>query len=333
MSAERLPIARFSTIRFATDVIRAEASALEKLAAHLPVEIDEAVSMIIDCRGAVIVTGVGKAGWIGQKISATLASTGTRSHFLHPSEAMHGDLGRIGDDDLILALSNSGETEELLQILPSIRRRKISLIALTADSSSSLARQASLAICYGRFSEACHMGLAPSTTTTVMLAVGDAIALTVCQQREFQSPDFAKFHPGGKLGQSLTNVEEIMRPLAQCRIAAQDETVRAAFVRLQNPQRRSGAILVTDMTGRLVGLFTDSDLARLLERQRDQKLDGPMSDVMTRDPISIGLGQRTLLAVETMACHNISELPVVDARGKPVGLIDITDVVNLLPRK
>ncbi len=331
-TAERLPIARIETIRAAAEIIRAEAKALEQLANRMPVEIDDAVRMIVDCRGAVIVTGVGKAGWIGQKISATLASTGTRSHFLHPSEAMHGDLGRIGDDDLVLALSNSGETDELLQIIPSIRRRKISLIAITADASSSLARQASVAVCYGRFNEACHLGLAPSTTTTAMLALGDALALVACRQRRFQALDFARNHPGGSLGRSLTTVEEIMRPLAECRIAHQNESVRAVYVRLKNPARRSGAILLTDDAGVLSGLFTDSDLARLLERQQDEMLDGPMSNVMTRNPLSIKYGEKTLLAVETIACHNISELPVVDSRGKPVGLIDITDVVNLLPR-
>jgi arabinose-5-phosphate isomerase len=176
------------------------------------------------------------------------------------------------------------------------------------------------------------MGLAPSTTTTVMLALGDALALVASQQRSFQSLDFARYHPGGSLGRSLTTVEEIMRPIEQCRVAHQDETVRAVYVRLQSPSRRSGAILLTDDAGKLTGLFTDSDLARLLERQQDKSLDGPMSKVMTSQPISIQLGEKTILAVETIACHNISELPVIDAHGKPVGLIDITDVVNLLPR-
>jgi arabinose-5-phosphate isomerase len=245
---------------------------------------------------------------------------------------MHGDLGRIAADDLVLALSNSGETDEVLQILPAIARRKIPLIAITADSNSSLSRQATLTLGYGRFSEACHLGLAPSTTTTVMLAIGDALALTVCRERRFQAMDFAKHHPGGSLGRSLTTVDEIMRPVERCRIANQSETVRSVYVRLQSPDRRSGAILLTDDGGMLTGMFTDSDLARLLERQQDAMLDGPMSQVMTRDPISIEFGQRTLLAVETMACHNISELPVIDSRRKPVGLIDITDVVSLLPR-
>lgn len=331
-TAERLPIARIDVIRFATDVIRTEARALEQLAARLPVELDDAVRLVLQCRGSLIVTGVGKAGWIGQKISATFASTGTRSHFLHPSEAMHGDLGRIGGDDMVLALSNSGETEELLQIIPPIRKRNLALIAVTADAACSLARQATLALCYGRFAEACHLGLAPSTTTTVMLALGDALALAVCREREFQTIDFARFHPGGSLGRSLTTVDDIMRPLARCRVAHQHETVRGVYVRLQSPERRSGAILLTDDAGTLVGMFTDSDLARLLERQQDQRLDGPMSGVMTRNPIAVASGDNTLVAVETLACHNISELPVVDSRRKPIGLIDITDVVNLLPR-
>jgi arabinose-5-phosphate isomerase len=331
-AAERLPIARLDVIRYAAGVIRAEADALQQLAARMPVEIDQAVEMVVACRGSIIVTGVGKAGWIGQKISATFASTGARSHFLHPSEAMHGDLGRIGDDDLVVALSNSGETDELLQILPAIRRRKIPLIAISGDENSSLSRQATLTLCYGRFPEACHLGLAPSTTTTAMLALGDALALAVCRERNFQAVDFARYHPGGSLGRSLSKVEEIMRPLERCRIANQSETVRSVYVRLRNPDRRSGAILLVDDAGALTGMFTDSDLARLLERQQDAMLDGPMSHVMTRNPISVPRDQRTLLAVETMACHNISELPVIDSRRQPIGLIDITDVVGLLPR-
>jgi arabinose-5-phosphate isomerase len=245
---------------------------------------------------------------------------------------MHGDLGRIGGDDLVLALSNSGETDELLQIVPSICRRKIALIAITADAHSSLSQQSTLVLCYGRFSEACHLGLAPSTTTTAMLALGDALALAVCRERNFQAIDFARYHPGGSLGRSLSKVEDIMRPIERCRIANQSETVRSVYVRLQNPGRRSGAILLTDDAGTLTGMFTDSDLARLLERQQDAMLDGPMSRVMTRDPISIERTQRTLVAVETMACHNISELPVIDSRRRPMGMIDITDVVSLLPR-
>jgi arabinose-5-phosphate isomerase len=331
-AAERISIARFDVIRAAAEVIRTEARALHQLAERLPVEIDDAVEMLLACRGAAIVTGVGKAGWIGQKISATLASTGTRSHFLHPSEAMHGDLGRIGDEDLVLALSNSGSTDELLQIVPAIRKRRIPLVAITGDAASPLARQATLAICYGKFGEACAMGLAPTTSTTVMLALGDALAIATSRQRGFQAVDFAKFHPGGKLGRSLTTAEEIMRPLEQCRVASQAETVREIYIRLQSKGRRSGAVMLLDPSGKLGGLFTDSDLARLLERQQDERLDGPISAVMTANPIAVSAGEKTLLAVELMAVHNISELPVIDPSGKPLGLIDITDVVSLLPR-
>jgi arabinose-5-phosphate isomerase len=331
-AAERLPIARFDVLRSAAEVIRAEARALEQLAGRLPVEFDDAIRLLVECEGAAIVTGVGKAGWIGQKISATLASTGTRSHFLHPSEAIHGDLGRIDDRDLVLALSNSGETEELLHIVPAIRKRRIPLIALTASPTSSLARQASVSVCYGSFTEACHLGLAPTTTTTIMLALGDALAIVASRQRQFAATDFARFHPGGSLGRKLTTVNELMRPLQQCRLAHQEETVRSIYVRLRSAGRRIGAILLTDDAGRLTGLFTDSDLARLLERQQDAMLDGPIRDVMTASPIAVRSGEKTLLAVETMACHNISELPVIDADRRPIGLIDITDVVGLLPR-
>lgn len=331
-NARPLSYTQFDTMRFATEVIRAEASALNHLAQHLPVELDDAVQLVLESRGAVIVTGVGKAGWIGQKISATLASTGSRSHFLHPSEAMHGDLGRIGEHDIVLALSNSGETGELLQILAPIRRRRVPLIAITADTNNTLAQHATVVLAYGKYSEACHMGLAPSTTTTVMLALGDALALAICRARQFMATDFAQFHPGGNLGRGLARVEEIMRPMSSCRMAHESETVRGVYVRLESPLRRSGAILLVDDSGKLTGMFTDSDLARLLERQQDAMLDGPMHQVMTRQPITIHCGELTTQAVEILASHNISELPVVDGDGRPQGLIDITDVVGLLPR-
>ena len=323
---------RLDVYQLAADVIRNEARALERLATRLPAGFAEAVEWLVACRGGVIVTGIGKAGWIGQKISATLASLGTRSHFLHPSEAMHGDLGRIADEDMVLALSNSGESAELLQILPLLRRRQIPIVAVTATEQNSLAQQASLTLAYGDHGEACFLGLAPTTSTTVMLALGDALALAAAQQRAFRPIDFAKYHPGGSLGRSLSTVDEIMRPIAQCRVASHQATVRSVFVDSQHAGRRSGAILLIDAAGRLHGLFTDSDLARLLERQQEDRFDSPISEVMTPNPITIQSGQLTRLAVETLATHNISELPVVDGEHRPVGVIDITDVVGLLPR-
>lgn len=318
-------------LRLGQAVLQQELQALSRLADALPTSFSDAVQALASCRGAVLVSGIGKAGWIGQKISASLASTGTRSHFLHPSEAMHGDLGRIGPDDLVLMLSNSGNTPEVNQLLPTLQRRRIPIIALTATEDSELARAADIVVAYGKQTEACHLNLAPSTSTTLMLALGDALCLVTAQRKRLTARDFAEHHPGGALGLKLSKVEEIMRPLEQCRVAADAATVREVFVRVGSAGRRSGAVLLTSADGRLTGLFTDSDLARLLERQQDAALDGPIAAVMTQRPYQVLVGTPTPQAVQLLARHNISELPVVDADGRPVGMIDITDVINLLP--
>ena len=310
---------KFEVLRQASEVIRREAQALEELASNLPTSFFDAVQLVLHCDGAVIVTGVGKAGWIGQKISASLASLGTVSHFLNPSEAFHGDLGRIGKHDVVLALSNSGETSELLQILPRVNQFDVPIVAMTAKANSTLARYSDIVLDYGRVDEACFLGLAPSTTTTTMLALGDALALVVSRERDFQPHDFAKFHPGGNLGKQLSLVEEFMRPLSDCRIADRNESVRDIYIRHGGKQRRVGVILVLNGTGELCGVFTDSDLARLLEQQQDNFFDGPISDVMTVDPVTIQSGTKTLVAVETLACRNLSELPVVDKEIAPSG--------------
>lgn len=329
--AKPTPANRFESLRTAQEIIRDEAAALERLARRLPTTFHEAVELILDCQGAVIVTGVGKAGWIGQKISASFASTGTISHFLNPSEAWHGDLGRIGPSDVVLALSNSGETDELVQLLPRINQFRVPIVAMTSRPQSTLARHAQIVLDFGAVRETGHLQLAPSTSTAVMLALGDALALVASQQRQFQATDFARYHPGGSLGRKLARVDEIMRPLSDCRIADQTETVRETYVRHGGRDRRVGVILVVDDVGRLTGLFTDSDLARLLERQRDSLLDQPIAQVMTRQPITVSSGSRVSIAIQTLASRNLSELPVVNSVGEPVGLIDITDVVNLLP--
>ena len=334
MSAVRsTAVTPLQPFRIAQQVIQAEANALTKLANHLPADFPDAVDIVTNCEGCVIVCGIGKAGWIGQKVSASLASTGTRSHFLHPSEAMHGDLGRIAPNDVVLMFSNSGETAEVLQILPTLAAFEIPLIAVTSKTTSTLAKQAAAVLDYGKYHEACSLGLAPSTTTTVMLALGDALALVVSETKGFKATDFAKFHPGGSLGLRLSRVEEIMRPVAECRVAKETETIRQLYIRLCGPSRRSGAILITNETGSLTGLFTDSDLARMLEREQDAKFDSPVSTVMTHNPITVEVGSKTLAAVDVLATRNISELPIVDKHNRPQGLIDITDVVGLLPRK
>jgi arabinose-5-phosphate isomerase len=324
---ETLPLDQY---RLAREIIRREADALGHLAEHLPAGFDEAVQLICACKGAVIVSGIGKAGWIAQKVSATLASTGSRSHYVHPAEAAHGDLGRIGPEDLAMVFSNSGETPEVLQLLPSLERNGIPLICIASSTDNTLAQAAQVALAYGKVDEACTLGLAPSTSTTVMLALGDALALVASRQKGFRAMDFALHHPGGSLGRRLSAVDRIMRPLAKCRVAGEHETIRSIYVRLGGPARRSGAVLLVDAGGKLTGIFTDSDLARLLERQKDQMLDRPAREVMTCAPKRVETGTRTTVAIELLSRHNLSELPVVDRAGKPLGIVDITDLVGLL---
>jgi arabinose-5-phosphate isomerase len=321
----------FEQLRLATDVIRCEADALQRLSSNLPDDFLDAADSIFNCTGSVIVTGMGKAGWIGQKISASFASTGTCSHFLHPAEAIHGDLGRVNPNDVVLTFSNSGETDEILKLLPTFHKLSVPVIAVTGRENSTLVQNSELVLCYGKTPEAGHLGLAPSTSTALMLAMGDALALVVSRLKKFQPNDFARFHPGGSLGKRLSSVDEIMRPLDQCRVCTETETVRDVYIRAGGKDRRAGVLLVTGASGVLTGLFTDSDLARLLERQQENQFDLPIKDVMTQTPVTIESGQKTSLAVDTLACRNLSEIPVVDNSGRPVGLIDITDVLSIAP--
>ncbi|HID77027.1 MAG TPA: KpsF/GutQ family sugar-phosphate isomerase [Planctomycetaceae bacterium] len=325
------PLSPFEQLRFAREVLEQESRTLAQLAKRLDSRFCEAVDYLYRCRGSVIVSGMGKAGLVGQKIMATLASTGTRSHCLHPAEAVHGDLGRVHPDDLMLVLSQSGETEEVVRLLPSLKRLGLPIVAITGRATSTLGRAATVVLELGPIEEACALGLAPSASTTAMLALGDALALVTSRMRGFRREDFARFHPAGSLGRKLSRVEEQMRPLGQCRVASQSETVRQVFVGLSVPGRRSGAIMLVDGQGKLTGIFTDSDLARLFEHRRERELDEPIRRVMTRDPIRVSVGTMLIDAVRLMAERKISELPVVDAGGRPVGLIDVTDVVALIP--
>jgi arabinose-5-phosphate isomerase len=316
-------------LRQGREVIRAEAQTLHALAENIGDDFCSAVQLLHDCRGSVLVAGMGKAGLIGQKIVATLASTGTRSHFVHPSEAIHGDLGRIHRDDVLLVLSYSGETEEVVRLLPAVRQLGASVIAITGQPQSTLGKFAAVTLDLGVIREACPLGLAPSASTTAMLALGDALALVLSQMRHFSEEDFARFHPGGSLGRKLAKVEEAMRPLDQCRLARADQTVRESLLLQSRPGRRTGAVMIVDEAGRLCGIFTDSDLAKLLEARRESCIDGPIAEVMTRGPSSVETGTRLVVACQLLADRKISELPVVDAVGQPVGLIDITDVWNV----
>ena len=318
-------------VAFAREVLRIEAEALERVRVRLGGSIARAADMVYQCTGSVIVTGMGKAGHVGQKLAATLASTGTRAFPLHPVEAVHGDLGRIRGDDVVLALSQSGETDEVLRLVPAIRRIGAGLIAITERAGSSLGQAADLCVALGPIEEACPLGLAPSASTTALMAVGDALALLVSRMRDFRAEDFALYHPGGSLGRQLSRVEDVMRTGHQLRRAHVDETVREVFIRLAGPRRHSGAVLIVDEQEVLLGIFTDSDLARLFEKRREADLDRPIGEVMTRDPVQVAVGATLAEAIEAMKARKISELPVVDGGGRPVGLIDLTDLIGLVP--
>jgi arabinose-5-phosphate isomerase len=326
-----IPFTQFEQLRAGREIVRLEAEALQEVARRLDAGFCAAVDLLLGCQGSAIVTGMGKAGLIGQKIAATLASTGTRAHFLHPAEAVHGDLGRVHASDVVLALSNSGETEEICQLLPILARMDVPVIGVTSTDRSTLAARATVTIAMGRLREACPWNLAPSTSTTAMLAIGDALALVLSRMKGFTPQNFAVFHPAGSLGRKLRTVTELMRPREQLRIAPAAATVREVFTGSTRSGRRSGAVLLVDDDGRLAGLFTDSDLARLLERRRDDALDEPISRVMTTDPATVPPGTAFDVVVELLTSRKISELPVVDDDGRPIGLIDITDVIGWMP--
>jgi arabinose-5-phosphate isomerase len=328
---QSIPFDHFEQLREAREIIRHEADGLLALSSHLDTRFCEAVELLRGCSGRAIVTGIGKAGIIGQKMTATLSSTGTRAMFLHPAEGVHGDLGCVCENDVVIVFSNSGNTEEVCRILPIIHQLGAKIIAITASSENRLARASDVVLEIGELREAGELSLAPSTTTTAMLAMADALALVVSQAKGFSARDFGTFHPGGSLGRQLTPIREVMRQGDELRIASMDETVRGTLQRLRSSGRRTGAVLVTDEKGVLCGVFTDSDLARLLEQHRDEQLDSPVSDVMTSNPTT--LGDNTCLgdAVTMLTERKISELPIVDKAGHPVGLIDITDVIGLAP--
>lgn len=331
-AAEKLvPFHHLEQLRAGREVLRREGEALLELSQRLDAAFCAAVEIVANCPGSAIVSGMGKAGLIGRKLAATLSSTGTRAFFLHPAEAVHGDVGCLGDGDCVIALSNSGETEEICRLLPIVRRLDASLIAVTGRESSTLGRSADVTLVLGRLREADSHGLAPTTTTTAMLALGDALALVVSRLKGFTPQQFAVFHPAGSLGRRLMRVREIMRTGEALRVASEEASIRDVLIQAGRPGRRSGAVMLTDASGRLSGLFTDSDLARLLESRRDEQLDRPVREVMTAEPLTAAPDDRLAGVVEVLSSHKISELPVVDGNHRPLGLIDITDVIGLVP--
>ncbi|MCZ2341410.1 MAG: KpsF/GutQ family sugar-phosphate isomerase [Bacteroidales bacterium] len=319
------------TLTFARQILRAEAASIQVVAGRLDDSFAQVVQLLAGCRGRVVVIGVGKSADVGQKLVGTFNSTGTRAYTLDATRAVHGDLGMLHPDDVALLLSHSGESEELVRLLGPLRKLTAGIVAVTGQTQSTLARMADAAIVYGKILEACPLALAPSTSTTVMIALGDAVAFTLSEQRGFTAEDFARYHPAGSLGRKLATVETYMRRGSELRIAAASDTVRAVFAQVRHTGRRTGAVMLVDPVGCLVGLFTDSDLARLFEARADPAFDQPIANVMTREPVTIPPTARVTEAMDLFRDRKISELPVVDTDGHPVGMVDITDLIGLNP--
>ncbi|OGQ79910.1 MAG: hypothetical protein A2289_12790 [Deltaproteobacteria bacterium RIFOXYA12_FULL_58_15] len=312
----------------AKQVVTVEGDAVLALVNRLDQGFLKAVDMILACDGQTIVTGMGKSGLVGQKISATLASTGTPSLFLHAAEAVHGDMGRIKRGDVVLALSFSGESDEILRLIQPVRAFGASLIALTGKRECTLAKQADAVIAIGPVSEACPMGLVPTASTTAMMVVGDALAMCLFEERDLDQEDYAQFHPGGQLGRKLMRVQEVMRRDESNPVVQDTATLREVIRVMTETKGRPGATSIVDGRGRLVGFFTDGDLRRLLEAPTFT-LDVLARNVMHRDPKAVRTEQ---LAVE-VACilqdRKIDQVPVVDDKHRPVGFIDIQDILSL----
>jgi arabinose-5-phosphate isomerase len=307
----------------ARTVLRTEASAILSLVDRLGEQFERAVAMLSDCRGRVAVTGMGKSGIICRKIAATLSSTGTAAFFLHPAEAIHGDLGALRDDDVVLAVSRSGETEELVRLLESIRRIGARLIAISGEPRSTLSRAADAALDCGVAEEACPLNLAPTASTTAALALGDALAMAVLVRKGFREEDFASLHPGGKLGRRLMRVEQAMHTGELAPIVTVSTRMPDVFHEMSS--KRLGMTSVVDEDGRLAGVFTDGDLRRLMMRTPDV-LGLTAGEVMTREPVTI---ERRLLAVEAlkiMEARKITSVVVVDAAHRVEGVVHLHDL-------
>ncbi len=310
----------------AKEVFDMESDAILGLKSQINEDFSKAVELIYNTKGRLIITGIGKAGIIGQKISATLASTGTPSVWVHSAEALHGDLGRITKKDTVMMLSNSGESEEVIKLIPVLKKIGTPIIAITGNESSTLARYSDLLLLIKVNREACPLNLAPTTSTTAMLAMGDALAVCLIEKRNFRKDDFALFHPGGLLGKRLLlKVKDIMRTGKACPQASPNEKVRDVLLKIT--QARAGAAIITDKNNKLIGIFTDGDLRRHLEEAPDI-VSKQVKDVMTSCPLSINEEDMAQDAFNVLQSKKIDELPVVNNAGKVVGMLDVQDLLK-----
>ena len=313
-------------IKSARRVIQMESHALRELSKSLDHQFAKAVHLLLKCRGRVVVTGMGKPGLIGRKISATFASTGTPSLFMHPAEAIHGDFGMVVRSDVVLAISNSGQTEEILRLIPMIKRIGAPVIALTGERNSPLAKNSDCVLYVGVSKEACPMGLAPTTSTTAALAMGDALAVALIERKNFKKEDFALLHPGGTLGrQLLLKVTDVMRTGRSNPVLKSSTKIKDVLITIT--KSHAGAANIVNGHKKLIGIFTDGDLRRAF-RKKKPVLNEPVSQLMTKKPKTIKKDQLATEALRVMEDLEIDELPVVDELGRCVGIVDIQDLLK-----
>lgn len=314
------------SLALARQVLTIEADAVRRLADRIDGQFEHAMTMILGCGGRVVVSGMGKSGHIARKIAATLASTGTPAFFLHPGEASHGDLGMITQDDVVIALSNSGESAEITTILPLIKRRGAKLIGMSGNPASTLARESDAHLNAAVDKEACPYNLAPTASTTAALAMGDALAIALLDARGFTQEDFARTHPGGSLGRKLlVHVRDVMHEGEKLPVVGESASLKDAL--LEMTRKGLGMTAIVDGAGRLTGIFTDGDLRRTLEKSVDVHT-AKIADLMTRNPKSIGPDRLAVEAVERMQELKINGLLVVDAGQKPVGALNMHDLLK-----
>lgn len=318
-----------SELEQARKVLQMEADAIEELIPRVDEHFAAAVQMILGCSGRTVITGMGKSGIIGRKMAATLASTGTPSFYLHPAEGIHGDLGMVTEGDVVIALSNSGETAEVLHILPSLRRIGAKIIAMVGNATSTLAKNADIVLDVAVSQEACPLGLAPTSSTTAALAYGDALAIALLSARKFTADQFAIFHPGGSLGRKLLlTVNDIMHKGQENPLVTADITVKDALFVITD--KGLGAVAVVDQDKKMLGILTDGDVRRALSHGFDF-LVKPVTEIMTTNPITITKDRLAAEALHIMESHKpkpITVLPVIDKNKHAIGLLHMTDLVH-----
>lgn len=313
--------------KVALDTLALEAQALEVLATQIDHRFSQACEIILKCTGRLVVTGMGKSGHIGRKMAATFASTGTPSFFMHPGEAGHGDLGMLVRGDVLIAISNSGKSDEIMMLMPLVKHLGVPLITISADDKGPMPQNADVALTLGKLIEACPLGLAPTSSTTATLALGDALAVALLDARGFTADDFARSHPAGALGKRLLlRVQNLMHTGEQLPMVSPETSMNRVLYEISN--KRLGITTVVDEQQRLLGIFTDGDLRRLIDKQQGFDVHMPVSAVMTKNPATISKLARAVEALEKMNEKKIMQFVVVDDEHKVIGIISMHDLIQ-----